>query len=213
MLMPWQALDASELERRRIAADLHDGVVQDLTGVAYSLTGAARQPNVPAETAAELERSAAGVRTGVKALRSLLIEIYPPNLAEIGLASALTDLVARAELRDVAATLDTSDLQEPLPGAIAPLLYRCAQEGLRNVFAHSRAGSVVVRVSNDHVRAFLDVHDDGVGFDRDAVGSGVSAGHFGLQGIEDLVKGAGGTARVRSSPGGGTDLHVEVPLR
>lgn len=208
-----QALDASELERRRIAADLHDGVVQDLTGVAYSLTGAARQPNVPAETAAELERSAAGVRTGVKALRSLLIEIYPPNLAEIGLASALTDLVARAELRDVAATLDTSDLQEPLPGAIAPLLYRCAQEGLRNVFAHSRAGSVAVRVGNDHDRAFLDVHDDGIGFDREEVGSGVNAGHFGLQGIEDLVKAAGGTARVRSSPGGGTDLHVEVPLR
>jgi signal transduction histidine kinase len=81
------------------------------------------------------------------------------------------------------------------------------------VFAHSRAESVVVRVGNDHDRAFLDVHDDGVGFDRDAVGSGVGAGHFGLQGIEDLVKAAGGTARVRSSPGGGTDLHVEVPLR
>ena len=208
-----QALDASELERRRIAADLHDGVVQDLTGVAYSLTGAARQANVPIETAQELERSAAGVRTGVKALRSLLVEIYPPNLAEIGLASALTDLVARAELRDVAATLDTADLEEPLPGAIAPLLYRCAQEALRNVFTHSRARSVVVRVGNDHDRAFLDVRDDGVGFDPDAVGGGVSGGHFGLQSIEDLIKAAGGTARVRSSPGGGTDLHVEVPLR
>jgi len=51
------------------------------------------------------------------------------------------------KLRDVAATLDTADLEEPLPGAIAPLLYRCAQEALRNVFTHSRARSVVVRVA------------------------------------------------------------------
>jgi signal transduction histidine kinase len=72
-----QALDASDSERRRIASDLHDGVVQDLTGVAYALTGAARQPDLPHATALELERSASGVRTGVKALRTLLIEIYP----------------------------------------------------------------------------------------------------------------------------------------
>ena len=81
------------------------------------------------------------------------------------------------------------------------------------MFTHSRARSVVVRVANDHDRAFLDVRDDGVGFDRDAVGSGVSSGHFGLRGIEDLVRAAGGTTEVRTSPGGGTDLHVEVPLR
>lgn len=208
-----QALDASELERRRIAADLHDGVVQDLTGVAYSLTGAARQPNLPVETAQELERSAAGVRTGVKALRSLLIEIYPPNLAEIGLASALTDLVARAELRDLTATLDTTGLHEPVPDAIAGLLYRCAQEGLRNVFSHARARTVAVRVGSDRERAYLDVQDDGVGFDADATDGGVSGGHFGLQAVEDLVRAARGSTRVTSAPGKGTDLHVEVPLK
>jgi two-component system NarL family sensor kinase len=206
-----QALDASDLERRRIASDLHDGVVQDLTGVAYALTGAARQPDVPAETARELERSASGVRTGVKALRSLLVEIYPPNLEEIGLASALADLVARAELRDVSATLDTAELREPLSSPIAGLLYRCAQEGLRNVFSHARAHSVVVQLASDPARAVLDVRDDGVGFDPSAVGSAVTRGHFGLQGITDLVTAAGGITEVRSAPGQGTDLHVEVP--
>jgi signal transduction histidine kinase len=149
----------------------------------------------------------------VKALRSLLIEIYPPNLAEIGLASALTDLVARAELRDLTATLETTDLNEPVPDAVAGLLYRCAQEGLRNVFTHARARTVVVRVGSDRERAYLDVHDDGVGFDRETTGSGVSAGHFGLLGVEDLVAAARGSTRVSSAPGKGTDLHVEVPLR
>jgi signal transduction histidine kinase len=208
-----QALDASDLERRRIAADLHDGVVQDLTGVAYALTGAARQPDVPIDTARELERSAGGVRTGVKALRSLLIEIYPPNLGEIGLASALGDLVARAELRDLAVTLDTAELHEPLPAPIAGLLYRSAQEGLRNVFTHAHASAVTVRVASDAVSASLDVRDDGVGFDPAAVGDAVSRGHFGVQGIEDLVAAAGGTMRVRSQPDQGTELHVEVPIR
>ena len=208
-----QALEASDLERRRIAADLHDGVVQDLTGVAYALTRAARQPDLPIATAQELECSATGVRTGVKALRSLLVEIYPPNLAEIGLASALTDLVARAELRDLTATLDTAELRAALPDPIAGLLYRCAQEALRNVFSHARAHSVVVHVGNDQTHAFLDVVDDGVGFDSARSRSATTRGHFGLKGIDDLVGAAGGTTRVRSGPGKGTELHVEVPLR
>ena len=139
-----QALDASDLERRRIAADLHDGVVQDLAGVAYALTGAARQPNVPAQTAQELERSATGVRSGVKALRSLLIEIYPPNLAEIGLGSALTDLVARAELRDLTATLDTAELARAAPGpdrrAALPVRAGSPAERVRHSGARSVRG-------------------------------------------------------------------------
>jgi len=208
-----QALDASDLERRRIAADLHDGVVQDLTGVAYALTGAARRPDVPAETARELEQSATGVRTGVKALRSLLIEIYPPNLEEIGLASALGDLVARAELRDLAVTLDTAQLAEPIPAPIAGLLYRCAQEGLRNVLAHARASAVTVRCVADGTRATVEVRDDGVGFDARSAASAVHRGHFGVQGIEDLVRAAGGTVRVTSEPDRGTELRVEVPIR
>jgi two-component system NarL family sensor kinase len=153
------------------------------------------------------------VRSGVKALRSLLVEIYPANLAEIGFASALADLVARAELRDLDATLDTADLREPLPDPIAGLLYRCAQEGLRNVFAHARAHSVVVRVESRDGRAVLEMRDDGIGFDPKAAESAISEGHFGLQSIEDRVRAAGGTTKVRSAPGEGTELQVEVPLR
>jgi signal transduction histidine kinase len=70
-----------------------------------------------------------------------------------------------------------------------------------------------VRVESDHDRVVLDVRDDGIGFDREATGSAVVGGHFGLQGLEDLVAAAGGSTRVRSSPGRGTDLRVEVPIR
>src|SRR3954451_2339655 len=75
-----QAIDASDNERRRIAGDLHDGVVQDLAGVAYSLAGSSRKQDVPPGTAVLLDRSAEQVRDSIKSLRSLLVDIYPPKL-------------------------------------------------------------------------------------------------------------------------------------
>ena len=98
-----QALDASDAERRRIAADLHDGVVQDLAGVGFTLAALADRAGDDATTggaggdhraADRLAASAGTVRRSVRALRSLLVEIYPPNLAEAGLDTALADLVA-----------------------------------------------------------------------------------------------------------------------
>src|SRR3954451_22352719 len=76
-----QALEASDNERRRIAGDLHDGVVQDLAGVAYELAGSARRDGVSGGTATLLDDSATQVRESIKSLRSLLVDIYPPKLA------------------------------------------------------------------------------------------------------------------------------------
>jgi two-component system, NarL family, sensor kinase len=205
-----KALDASDDERRRIASDLHDGVVQDLAGVAYSLAGVARHNDLPPDATQRVEESATEVRTSIKALRSLLVEIYPPNLAEEGVRSAVADLLARAESRGVETRLDVEGLREPLPDAAAALIYRAAQEGLRNVLTHANSRTVNVRLSSDSERVVLDVEDDGVGF-RPGV-SAVGSGHIGLRGLSDLVTDAGGTVDVRSSPGAGTRLHVVVPL-
>ncbi len=207
------AIEASDAERRRIAGDLHDGVVQDLAGVAYSIAGSARDPGLPATTAVGLERSAAEVRDSIKSLRSLLVEIYPPNLEEAGLASALSDLLARADARGVPATLDADGLTEPVPVAVAALLYRAAQEAIRNVLAHAQARTVGVTVATIGDLAVLDVVDDGVGFDTDAGAARFEGGHIGLRGLTDLVADAGGTVTIESQPGSGTTLHVEVPIR
>ncbi|MCU1458724.1 MAG: Histidine kinase, gyrase and HSP90-like ATPase [Actinomycetia bacterium] len=207
------AIEASDAERRRIAGDLHDGVVQDLAGVAYSIAGTARDPGLPASSAIGLERSASEVRDSIKSLRSLLVEIYPPNLEEAGLESALGDLLARADARGVPATLDADRLTQALPVAAAGLLYRAAQEALRNVLAHAQARSVTVRVATEGDLATLDVVDDGIGFDTEIGAARFEGGHLGLRGLADLVRDAGGTVTVTSEPGEGTTLHVEVPLR
>ncbi len=207
-----QALNASDLERRRIASDLHDGVVQDLVGVAFALGGAARHDDITDSSAHLLEQSAADVRVSIKALRSLLVEIYPPNLFDEGLVPALTDLLARTNGKGIVAELDVGDLSGSFPPSVAGLLYRAAQEALRNVLSHAHATRVSVRVSDSDRVATLEVIDDGVGFDADDHERRTKEGHFGLQTLTDLVGGAGGRFVVRSSPGTGTTVHVEVPL-
>ena len=208
-----QAIDASDLERRRIAGDLHDGVVQDLVGVAFGLGGAARRDDISKESAELLDKSADEVRSSIKTLRSLLVEIYPPNLFEKGLVEALADLLARANGRGIATTLDTDDLHDSVPPAVAGLVYRAAQEALRNVLTHAHATSVTLRVSDrDHV-AMLDVIDDGVGFDPETAEGKADTGHFGLRALTDLVADAGGRLVVDAANGAGTRVHVEVPLQ
>ncbi|MEI8238501.1 MAG: sensor histidine kinase [Actinomycetota bacterium] len=208
-----KALEASDVERRRIASDLHDGVVQDLVGVAFALGGAARRSDISAESAQLLEHSAEDVRVSIKALRSLLVEIYPPNLFEEGLVAALTDLLARTNGQGISAELHVDELTGTLPPAVTGLLYRAAQEALRNVLKHANATSVSVTVADSNQVATLDVTDDGVGFDPAAPEHRTTAGHFGLQGLTDLVAGAGGRFEIRSEPGTGTTMHVEVPLK
>ncbi len=90
------SMTASEAERRRIARDLHDGVVQDLAGTAFSLTAVGRDQRVPDELREDLDSAGRSLRTSLKALRSLLVSIHPPDLHADGLAAALTDLTAPA---------------------------------------------------------------------------------------------------------------------
>ncbi len=91
-------------------------------------------------------------------------------------------------------------------------MYRAAQEALRNVLTHAQATRVSVRVSERGGVAVLDVVDDGVGFDPEQPPRRAHDGHFGLQGLRDLVADAGGTFSVTSAPGAGTTMHVEVPI-
>ena len=205
------SIDTQHRERRRIATDLHDGVVQNLAGISFRL-GAARactNGSTPAPLAQAVDESVSGTRESIRALRSLLVDIYPPSLQRQGLAAALDDLVSR----NPAGTLGTR-VDVPADARLAPateaLLFRVAQEGLRNVAAHAHAShvDVALRRVNGHVE--LSIADDGKGFDP-VHAPGETNGHFGLVAIGDLVHEQGGSFRIESAPGHGTTLVVEVP--
>jgi len=202
-----RAIQASDLERRRIARDLHDGAVQDLAGISFSLAAAAEATNDP-EAVGPLTEGADTARRSVRELRSLLVEIYPPDLQRAGLAAALSDTLAQFPARGVAASLEIpEDLDIPPP--VEGLLFRVAQEALRNVLAHAQATSVEVKAGMNDGNAWLSVRDDGRGFDP-GVASDES---FGLRLLRDLSEDAGGRFEITSAPGAGSFLRVEVPVQ
>lgn len=204
------AIDSSDAERRRIASDLHDGVVQDLTGVSLTLAAAARQQQGPLNPAV-LAETGERIRDAVKSLRSLLVDIYPPNLHQEGLETALTDLVAGLHNRGIGSTLVVDPTAMQLPPETVSLLYRCAQETLRNVTAHAEARHVDIAVRRSPNEVALVVEDDGRGFDADELANRMQRGHVGLKALSGLVHDSGGRLQVRSQAGHGTYVEVVLP--
>jgi two-component system, NarL family, sensor kinase len=209
-----RAIEASDAERRRIARDLHDGVVQDLAGVSYNLTAAAGRPEAlaPPEAKRALRDGASATRKSMRKLRSLLVEIYPPRLQDQGLEAALADLVTPLIASGINAQLHTSD-GIPLSPEVERFLFRAAQEALRNVGAHSKARTVDVRFFTKDGRALLVVEDDGKGFAPEDAARRREGGHFGLAFLADFAADLGGTVDVWSEPGRGTRVAVEVPAQ
>jgi two-component system NarL family sensor kinase len=208
-----RAIEASDAERRRIASDLHDGVVQDVAGVAFGLApladAAARRGD--AAEAGALRQSVAQLRHGVRSLRTLLVEIYPPSLQSAGLEAALSDLLSPLAAAGVATELAVDEAAAAGTPADA-LVYRVAREALRNVAEHAQASTVRVAVTRSAgATVRLTVADDGRGFDAGRRAERAEEGHVGLTLLEDLVAQAGGALAVRSAPGEGTTVTLEVP--
>jgi two-component system NarL family sensor kinase len=208
-----RAIEASEVERRRIAGQLHDGVVQNLAGVSYTLSAAAASIRGGAgEGASEIvDQAAAETRASIRELRTLLVDIYPPALARAGLVGALADLVAVLEARDITTEIDL-DPDLDLPAEREPILYRVAQEALRNVARHADATHVRIHAGRENGSVVLSVEDDGRGFVPGQRRRAEDKEHFGLRMLDDLTRAAGGQLTVASSPGGGTRVQIEVPV-
>ena len=200
------AVQASEVERRRIARDLHDGVVQQLAGTSFALSATARESASRPDDARQLEVLAGGVRQSLRALRSLLVEIYPPELKTEGLAAALDDLVAPVAANGVQVDVHVADTSG-LPDETVALMWRVAQEAVRNAYRHARCRRLAVIVDREPGRVKLEVVDDGSGFDPSAP---PAPGHLGLRSLFDLVHDAGGDLAVTSSPGQGTRVKLEA---
>ena len=208
-----RALDASDDERRRIAANLHDGVVQDLAGASLALTGAADVASQEDRRSGVLLRQAAtAVRESIGGLRSVLFEIYPPNLRTAGLTAALGDLAAPMSARGIHVTVTVA----PGLGLDADkdaLVFRVAQETLRNVAKHARAEHAAVDLRRAGRSVVLIVTDDGRGFQPSPVPLGPEPGHVGLRLLGDLAASAGATLEVASIPDHGTKVRLTVPQR
>lgn len=205
-----RSLDISAAERRRIAGDLHDGVAQALAGVAYSLgaaTGRAardgRQPDADV-----MEQSASVIRQAVRDLRTLIVDIAPPDLSGARLEAAIGDLLAPLADRGITTSLETEGLTD-VDRRRAAIIYRAAQEAIRNAVAHAQPKHLTVIVRGSPAEAQLEVRDDGIGFTADDVLERRQHGHVGIALLRSLVEDAGGMITLASRPGAGTVVRVQ----
>jgi two-component system, NarL family, sensor kinase len=206
-----RAVEASDAERRTIAAGLHDGVVQELAGLAFRLAGAAERADGRCGHRPVLGSTASALRGSIRQLRTLLLEIHPPNLADTGLEPALEDLAA--PLREQGIDVDVDVRASLADQAQERLVFRTAQEALRNAGKHARATHVAVRLERSDGGVELIVADDGAGFGAADVERRRADGHVGLALLADAARDAGCRLDVDSERGAGTQVRLWVPDR
>jgi len=213
------ALAASDRERAMIAADLHDGIVQGLAGASFSLSAAAGPARATDPGAAQtMEDTAVELRRWGRELRSLVVTITPPQLHVQGLASSLADLATTLEVRGLSVTVEVTGT-EHLDETTETLVYRAAQEAVRNIVRHADATVVTLSVARMDVSRsgrreaclVLRVRDDGCGFDTGR-SAARSRGSVGLDLLGALATFHGGTLEVSASRGEGTELVLRVPI-
>jgi signal transduction histidine kinase len=152
------------------------------------------------------------LRSTVRDLRSLLVELHPPNLDAVGLEAAIRDLVDPLAARGTTVELRIADVAR-LDAETQALLYRVAQEAVRNVIAYADARAVSVETRTVGSTAQLVIADDGRGFDAEVREQRLQEGHLGLALLEELVRQTGGRLTIDSAAGAGTRVELEVPLR
>lgn len=206
-------LDGLEVERQRLYRDVHDGPAQVLTNAIFEIEFfervADRAPaDVRAQILSELANLRAQFRAALESIRATIFDLRPPALAQLGLTEAMRAYAAEWQSR-YGLRVET-DLRAGPTGLLPEQelsIYRVLQETLQNVQRHASARVVRIAWQRREGRWWLEVGDDGVGFDAAAVGTRT----FGLLTMRERAEVIGGTLQVRSAPGQGTSVTLSVP--
>jgi signal transduction histidine kinase len=194
-------------QRRVLAQDLHDGVIQDLAAIGYGLSAIEGRVSQEPDLMGVTGRLRTAVRHAEEALRTMVLDLIPPDLGGTGLALAVEDLAQRSRAAGLEVTLDVPDIL-PASETTLRLAYQVVREGLRNVDKHSRASCATVRVRSNGTDLLVEVIDDGSG----PRGSGDAVAGQGLALLHSALADAGGWLQLEVADGEGTALRAGVPL-
>ncbi|NPV70759.1 MAG: sensor histidine kinase [Firmicutes bacterium] len=204
---------AQEEERRRVAREIHDGPAQVLASLAMRLELCEKAlDSEPSKARAEVGDLKTIVRASLQDVRKIIFDLRPMALDDLGLFPAIRTYVQAFEERTgVRVTLTVLGDERRLPSTIEVAIYRLIQESLVNVAKHARTSEVWVKVEIASGSLRMVIRDEGVGFDPAAVDL-AKGERFGLIGMKERVEMFGGKLTVRSRPGGGTKITVNLPL-
>lgn len=210
-----QLIEAQEDERRRIARDLHDQIGQTLTAVKMNLYTIQRLCVTP-ETAPRIKDNIDAVDEALRLVRDLSVDLRPPLLDDLGLATALCWYIDRYSQRAGVATeiqIDLPNQNERFSRELETACFRIAQEALTNVVRHARASLVSLRLTRNDTTLEMEIKDDGVGFDPAALRRRAPrVATLGLLGMQERAHATGGEVEIHSAVSKGTKIRFTAPL-
>lgn len=196
-------------ERQRLARELHDSVSQALYGIALGTKTARNLLNRDPQLVADpLDYILSLAQAGMAEMRALIFELRPESLEREGLVAAFEKQAAALKAR-YKIEVETSFCDEPETSLEAKeTLYRIGQEALHNTVKHARASSAGIVMKCNAESVYLEIYDDGVGFDA----TGDFPGHLGLRSMRERAERLGGTLEVESTPGEGARIYTQIPI-
>ncbi len=210
-------IQAQEKERKRIAAEIHDTIAQSLVGIHTRIQACLsmiRKEKVSSQLEKELYDLKDVVIDNVKEVRRLIFNLRPSSLDDLGLIPSLENYIKRFKKEtgiDVQFIVNRSARR--LNPSVETALFRIIQEALTNIQKHSQAKRAYVKISFEPKSINLRIADDGKGFEWDKVTEKFLAGEsYGLQGMKERVSLLGGSFKVDTKPGEGTQVSVEIPI-
>ncbi|RME10307.1 MAG: ATP-binding cassette domain-containing protein [Ardenticatenia bacterium] len=207
-------LTEREEERKRLARELHDQIIQDLLSLNYQLEELDEHVDDPAYVIAELEDIRQGIRFMVEELRRICSNLRPPTIDSLGLRAALHSYAREWSQRTgILIKLAISEDVARLPEHIELSIFRIVQESLSNVRKHADATEVYITLVHNSPRTILlTIADNGQGLPEDFDLSALARdGHFGLLGMSERVALLGGRLKLTNVPDGGLRIEVELP--
>lgn len=208
-----QLMEVQEIERRRLAHDLHDEIGQALTVVKMNLQTMQRLSDTSAITT-PLNDSKDVIDQILHHIRNLSLDLRPILLDDLGLVPAIRWYLNRqAERTGWAFDVTMHDALPPLPQSMATACFRIAQEAITNIIRHSHATRVSVSLQQEADDLCLSICDNGAGFDvRNALDQAASGRSLGLLGMQERVRFLNGSISIESRPGQGTEIRIRIPV-
>jgi PAS domain S-box-containing protein len=204
-----------EMERLKIAQDLHDGPLQELIGISFQVKGL-HDPPLEAPEQEQLENIQAAIDQLVGSLRTICGELRPPTLVPFGLEKTIKSHAQQFQEAhpELAITLDLVEDGQTLSEPVRIVLFRIYQEALNNILRHAQARQVKVRLRLQGEYAVLKIQDNGKGFELPERWINLARqGHLGIVGARERAREIGGNLEISSRPGKGTVLRAVVPIR
>lgn len=210
-------LEAQEMERQRIARDLHDSTVQSLTNIVHKTEFCSKMIDKdPTRVKMELSSMMEQIRTSIDDMRQIIYNLRPMSIDDLGLVPTLQRFIQqhKEEHKDMEfqVLVKSSSDEIDLPPVVTVTIYRIIQEACNNIFKYANAKKVLLSITYGEEEMEVEVRDDGIGFDKAEIGTGdKKSSGFGLSIMQERAQLLSGTFSIESVKGEGTSVKVAIP--